>query len=65
MKYCLRYELDFYTSVGERFPKVGQAVTHCGHACRVERRDIFRDKVQVRTDTGEVQELELLDVDSP
>ncbi len=59
---CLRYEHDFYVQQRKRFPKEGKTVTTMRGAERVVANDIFRERVTLQGEDGEVRVLALLDL---
>ena len=63
LKCCLRHELDFYREAKDRFPPVGSIVACCGGGCRVQKNNIFEDRVQIRHWGGEVEALALVEVE--
>jgi len=59
---CLRYEHEFYVQSRKRFPKEGKLIrTKCGEE-KVVANDIFRERVTLRGEDGEVRMLELAEL---
>jgi cell fate regulator YaaT (PSP1 superfamily) len=59
---CLRYEHEFYVQSRKRFPKEGKIVRTMKGEEKVVANDIFRDRVTLRAEDGEVRTLELLEL---
>jgi cell fate regulator YaaT (PSP1 superfamily) len=59
---CLRFEHEFYVQQRKRFPKEGKPVTTTRGVERVLANDIFRERVTLRGEDGEVRVLGLLDL---
>jgi len=71
---CLHYEHDFYVQSRRRFPKEGKILRTAAGPARVVAVDIFRDRVTLRSEDGEVritplaqlkQEMELAESSAP
>jgi hypothetical protein len=56
---CLRYEHEFYAQSRKRFPKEGKAVRTKRGDEKVLSNDIFRERVTLRGDDGEVRTIPL------
>jgi len=56
---CLRYEHEFYVESRRRFPKEGKMVPTASGPARVLAVDIFRERVTLRTDSGETRVMPL------
>ncbi|HEV2672552.1 MAG TPA: regulatory iron-sulfur-containing complex subunit RicT [Gemmatimonadales bacterium] len=52
---CLHYEHDFYVQQRKRFPKEGKAVRTSVGIAKVVAVDIFRERVTLRSDAGEIR----------
>ena len=52
---CLHYEHDFYVQSRRRFPKEGKVLRTAAGPARVVAVDIFRDRVTLRAEDGEVR----------
>jgi cell fate regulator YaaT (PSP1 superfamily) len=59
---CLRYEHDFYVQQRKRFPKEGKIVNTARGQEKVIANDIFRERVTLRADDGEMRVLALLEL---
>lgn len=59
---CLRYEHEFYVQQRKRFPKEGKLVTTSRGEERVVANDIFRERVTLRGEDGEVRIVPLLEL---
>jgi cell fate regulator YaaT (PSP1 superfamily) len=59
---CLRYEHEFYAQSRKRFPKEGRIIRTKRGEEKVISNDIFRERVTLRGEDGEVRVLSLADV---
>ena len=59
---CLRYEHEFYAQSRKRFPKEGRLIRTKRGEEKVIANDIFRERVTLRGDDGEVRTIALLDL---
>lgn len=59
---CLRYEHEFYVYSRKKFPKEGKLVRTKKGEEKVVANDIFRERVTLRAEDGEVRTLELLEL---
>ena len=59
---CLRYEHEFYVQSRKRFPKEGKLIRTKRGEEKVISNDIFRDRVTLRGDDGEVRVIELAEL---
>jgi cell fate regulator YaaT (PSP1 superfamily) len=59
---CLRYEHEFYVQSRKRFPKEGKLIRTKRGEEKVLANDIFRDRVTLRGEDGEVRTIELLEL---
>src|SRR5215831_10905698 len=59
---CLRYEHEFYAQSRKRFPKEGKAIRTKRGDEKVLSNDIFRERVTLRGEDGEVRVIGLLDL---
>jgi len=59
---CLRYEHDFYVQQRKRFPKEGRVVSTARGQEKVLANDIFRERVTLRGEDGEVRILPLVEL---
>jgi len=59
---CLRYEHEFYVQSRKRFPKEGKLVRTKRGEEKVLANDIFRDRVTLRGEDGEVRTIELAEL---
>ena len=59
---CLRYEHEFYVYSRKKFPKEGKLVRTTKGEEKVVANDIFRERVTLRAEDGEVRTLELLEL---
>jgi hypothetical protein len=59
---CLRYEHEFYAQSRKRFPKEGKAIRTKRGEEKVVSNDIFRERVTLRGEDGEVRILALADL---
>src|SRR5215475_4777795 len=59
---CLRYEHEFYVHSRKRFPKEGRLIRTKRGEEKVIANDIFRERVTLRGDDGEVRTIALLDL---
>jgi cell fate regulator YaaT (PSP1 superfamily) len=59
---CLRYEHEFYAQSRKRFPKEGRLIRTKRGEEKVLANDIFRERVTLRGDDGEVRTIALLDL---
>jgi cell fate regulator YaaT (PSP1 superfamily) len=59
---CLRYEHEFYVQSRKRFPKEGRAVRTKRGEEKVVANDIFRERVMLRTEEGELRTVSLEDL---
>ena len=61
---CLRYEHEFYVQSRKRFPKEGKLIRTKRGEEKVLTNDIFRDRVTLRGEDGEVRIIELAELRS-
>jgi hypothetical protein len=61
---CLRYEHEFYVQSRKRFPKEGKLIRTKRGEEKVLANDIFRDRVTLRGEDGEVRIIELAELRS-
>jgi cell fate regulator YaaT (PSP1 superfamily) len=61
---CLRYEHEFYVQSRKRFPKEGKLIRTKRGEEKILANDIFRDRVTLRGEDGEVRVIELADLRS-
>jgi cell fate regulator YaaT (PSP1 superfamily) len=61
---CLRYEHEFYVHSRKKFPKEGKIVRTKKGEEKVVANDIFRERVTLRAEDGEVRTIELLELRS-
>jgi cell fate regulator YaaT (PSP1 superfamily) len=59
---CLRYEHEFYAQSRKRFPKEGKAIKTKRGEEKVIANDIFRDRVTLRGEDGELRTILLADL---
>ena len=59
---CLRYEHEFYVQSRKRFPKEGKLIRTKRGEEKVLANDIFRDRVTLRGEDGEVRTIELAEL---
>jgi cell fate regulator YaaT (PSP1 superfamily) len=59
---CLRYEHEFYVQSRKRFPKEGKLIRTKKGEEKVLTNDIFRDRVTLRGEDGEVRIIELAEL---
>src|SRR5262245_57235843 len=59
---CLRYEHEFYAQSRKRFPKEGRLVRTKRGEEKVISNDIFRERVTLRAEDGEVRTIALLEL---
>src|SRR5215216_4698939 len=59
---CLRYEHDFYVQSRKRFPKEGRVLTTARGEEKVIANDIFRERVTLRSVTGDTRVVALADL---
>jgi cell fate regulator YaaT (PSP1 superfamily) len=59
---CLRYEHEFYAASRKRFPKEGKLVRTAKGEEKVVSNDIFRERVTLRADDGEVRTILLTEL---
>src|SRR6476469_4456332 len=59
---CLRYEHEFYVQSRKRFPKEGKLIRTKRGEEKVLTNDIFRDRVTLRGEDGEVRTIELAEL---
>jgi len=59
---CLRYEHEFYAQSRKRFPKEGRAIKTKRGEEKVIANDIFRDRVTLRGEDGELRTILLADL---
>lgn len=59
---CLRYEHEFYAQSRKRFPKEGKLVRTAKGEEKVVSNDIFRERVTLRADDGEVRTILLTEL---
>jgi cell fate regulator YaaT (PSP1 superfamily) len=59
---CLRYEHEFYAQSRKRFPKEGKIIRTKKGEEKVVANDIFRERVTLRADDGEVRMLTLVEL---
>src|SRR5262245_25860683 len=59
---CLRYEHEFYAQSRKRFPKEGKLVRTKRGEEKVISNDIFRERVTLRAEDGEVRTIALLEL---
>jgi cell fate regulator YaaT (PSP1 superfamily) len=59
---CLRYEHEFYVQSRKRFPKEGRAIRTKRGEEKVVANDIFRERVTLRAEDGEVRTIPLEDL---
>jgi len=59
---CLRYEHEFYVQSRKRFPKEGKLIRTKRGEEKVVANDIFRERVTLRGEDGEVRMLELAEL---
>jgi cell fate regulator YaaT (PSP1 superfamily) len=59
---CLRYEHEFYAQSRKRFPKEGKAIRTKRGEEKVVSNDIFRDRVTLRAEDGEVRTIALAEL---
>jgi cell fate regulator YaaT (PSP1 superfamily) len=59
---CLRYEHEFYAQSRKRFPKEGKLVRTSKGEEKVVSNDIFRERVTLRADDGEVRTILLTEL---
>lgn len=59
---CLRYEHEFYVQSRKRFPKEGRAIRTKRGEEKVVANDIFRERVTLRAEDGEVRIIALADL---
>jgi hypothetical protein len=56
---CLRYEHEFYVQSRKRFPKEGRAIRTKHGEEKVVANDIFRERVMLRSEEGELRTVSL------
>jgi len=61
---CLRYEHEFYVQSRKRFPKEGKLIRTKRGEEKILSNDIFRDRVTLRGEDGEVRTIELAELQS-
>jgi cell fate regulator YaaT (PSP1 superfamily) len=61
---CLRYEHEFYVQSRKRFPKEGKLIRTKRGEEKILANDIFRDRVTLRGEDGEVRTIELAELRS-
>jgi cell fate regulator YaaT (PSP1 superfamily) len=59
---CLRYEHEFYVQSRKRFPKEGKVIRTARGEEKVIANDIFRDRVTLRGEDGEMRTIELAEL---
>jgi len=59
---CLRYEHEFYAQSRKRFPKEGKAIRTKRGEEKIVANDIFRERVTLRGEDGEVRTLSLAEL---
>ncbi len=59
---CLRYEHEFYVQSRKRFPKEGKVIKTKRGEEKILANDIFRERVALRGEDGEVRTLSLLEL---
>lgn len=59
---CLRYEHEFYVQQRKRFPKEGKTVVTARGEEKVIANDIFRERVTLRAEDGEIRTVALTDL---
>ena len=59
---CLRYEHEFYVQSRKRFPKEGRAIRTKRGEEKVVANDIFRERVMLRAEDGELRTISLEDL---
>ena len=59
---CLRYEHEFYAQSRKKFPKEGKIVRTKRGEEKVVANDIFRERVTLRAEDGEVRTIELVEL---
>src|SRR3954465_3452793 len=59
---CLRYEHEFYVTTRRRFPKEGKSLRTSKGEEKVIANDIFRERVTLRGDDGEMRVLTLVEL---
>ncbi len=59
---CLRYEHDFYVQQRKRFPREGRVVPTSKGQEKVVANDIFRERVTLRAEDGEIRVLSLVEL---
>ena len=59
---CLRYEHEFYVQSRKKFPKEGKIVRTKKGEEKVVANDIFRERVTLKAEDGEMRTLELLEL---
>lgn len=59
---CLQYENDWYHEAKEKMPQIGSTIRTKGASGLVEELDLFHSIIKIRTDSGELTEISLEDL---